>query len=358
MTSHALVIGKFYPPHRGHQLLIDTAAAECDLVTVLVMGSATESIPLTERAGWVRQLHAPQIGVAVVPVRCDIITDHASEQAWVANTDLMLAAVRAAGRPAVTRVYSSEPYGEELAARLGATHRCVDVGRVGVPVSGTAVRTDPRATWAMLPAPVRADLAVRVVVLGSESTGTTTLARQLADHYRAPCVPEYGREVSVDRLHALQTVDPTATMDRVTWTETDFVEIAAEQARREDAAALEAGIVIGDTDALATAVWFRRYTGADPAELPVPDQPRARTLHLLTDHRGVPFEQDGYRDGEDLRTRMTIWFEDHLLSSTATWIKVSGEPSKRLAFATAHVDAFIAATWSFAAPLHTPIPVA
>jgi HTH-type transcriptional regulator, transcriptional repressor of NAD biosynthesis genes len=351
MRSHALVIGKFYPPHRGHQLLVDTAAAECELVTVLVMGSATESIPLTERAGWVRQVHADQPGVAVVPVRCDIISDYASEQAWTANVDLMRAAVRGAGRPIVTRVYSSEPYGDELAARLGAEHRCVDEGRFAVPVSATAVRADPRATWDLLPPLVRADLAVRVIVLGSESTGTTTLARQLAEHYQAPWVPEYGREVSVDRLHALQTTGRTATMDAICWTEPDFVRIAAEQARQEDAAALGAGLVIGDTDALATAVWFHRYTGGDPAGLVVPDQPRARTLYLLTDHRGVPFEQDGYRDGEGVREQMTTWFEDHLLASGATWIKVTGSPAERFCFATANVDAFIAASWSFSAPL-------
>jgi cytidyltransferase-like protein len=40
MTSqlgHRLVIGKFSPPHRGHQHLIETAARDCATVTVLVM---------------------------------------------------------------------------------------------------------------------------------------------------------------------------------------------------------------------------------------------------------------------------------------------------------------------------------
>lgn len=359
MTSHGLVIGKFYPPHRGHQLLVDTAAAECDLVTVLVMGSVGESIPLAERTAWVTRVHAHQPGVAVVPVRCDVITDYGSEPAWIANVDLMLAAVRAAGRPAVTRVHSSEPYGEELAARMGAGHRCVDLGRVAVPVSGTAVRADPRAHWHQLPPPVRSALAVRVIVLGSESTGTTTLARELADHYRAPYVPEFGREVSEARVHALQAADAAATMDQVTWTPADFVDIAAEQARQEDAAVQADGLVVGDTDALATAVWFHRYTGCSPADLAVPAQPRTRTLHLLTDHRGVPFEQDGYRDGENVRAAMTTWFEDHLLATGSTWMKVSGSPAERLGFAIANVDAFVAATWSFAAPLNAPVaPVA
>ena len=31
-----VVIGKFYPPHRGHKHLIDTAQAQADQVTVIV----------------------------------------------------------------------------------------------------------------------------------------------------------------------------------------------------------------------------------------------------------------------------------------------------------------------------------
>ncbi|NEE33240.1 AAA family ATPase, partial [Streptomyces sp. SID7982] len=74
--------------------------------------------------------------------------------------------------------------------------------------SGTAVRKDPVGCWDFLQPPVRAALARRVVILGAESTGTTTLARALAAHYRARggvwartgYVAEYGREYSEDKL--------------------------------------------------------------------------------------------------------------------------------------------------------------
>ena len=44
-TRHGLVIGKFYPPHAGHHLLISTAAACSGRVTVLVLSHEVESIP-------------------------------------------------------------------------------------------------------------------------------------------------------------------------------------------------------------------------------------------------------------------------------------------------------------------------
>ena len=34
--SHGVVIGKFYPPHKGHEYLIETALQESDCVTVIV----------------------------------------------------------------------------------------------------------------------------------------------------------------------------------------------------------------------------------------------------------------------------------------------------------------------------------
>ena len=36
-AGHALIIGKFYPPHAGHHLLVQSAAATCERVSVVVM---------------------------------------------------------------------------------------------------------------------------------------------------------------------------------------------------------------------------------------------------------------------------------------------------------------------------------
>ena len=47
--AHGLVMGKFYPPHVGHRLLVRTAAATCERVTVLVLAHPAESISLEDR---------------------------------------------------------------------------------------------------------------------------------------------------------------------------------------------------------------------------------------------------------------------------------------------------------------------
>src|SRR3954447_12058344 len=63
---HGLVFGRFYPPHEGHHRLIETAAARCDRITVAVLASPEESIPLASRLAWMRSAHAGQPYVRIV----------------------------------------------------------------------------------------------------------------------------------------------------------------------------------------------------------------------------------------------------------------------------------------------------
>src|SRR5215467_10711701 len=198
--GHGLVLGKFYPPHRGHKHLIESAAARCDAVTVLVMAASCESIPLADRVGWLRADLASLPAVVVTGVRCDAPVDFADPMAWDAQLAVMRAALRQAGQRPMDAVFSSEPYGAELARRLGGCHVAVDPARRAVPVSASRIRADPAGCWHHLTPAVRAGLAARVVVVGAESTGTTAIARGLAARYRdrggawarTRCVPEAG----------------------------------------------------------------------------------------------------------------------------------------------------------------------
>ncbi len=133
-----LAVGKFAPPHRGHQLLIDTALAECDDVTVLCYSKPDfPNMPSALRAEWLRLLH-PRAHVFVPadppPDDADGPTHRVFVRDWLAAHGIV-----------VDVVYTSEEYGAEFSRVLGVPHRCVDQAREIVPVSGTAVRQDPGA---------------------------------------------------------------------------------------------------------------------------------------------------------------------------------------------------------------------
>jgi HTH-type transcriptional repressor of NAD biosynthesis genes len=365
---HGLVIGKFYPPHAGHRFLIRAAADSCEQVTVVVMAADVESIPLGCRVDWLREDYRDRPEVTVCGIVDNLVTDFESPAVWDGHVALMRAAVEAAypGGAAVDAVFTSEPYGAELARRFGAADVRLDGERATFAVSGTKVRADPIAHWDLLEPPVRAWFAKRVVVLGAESTGTTTLSRDLAAALRARggphaltgWVPEYGRELTVVKLAVARARAGAAghrepTVFDLEWSDGDFAAVAERQAADEQRIARSGGpVLVCDTDPLATVVWQERYLGASTAE--VRDRvarlpPRA--VYLLTHHEGVPFTDDGLRDGEHLRPWMTDRFRAVLAEGDVPWIEVHGDRSARLTQALGAVDALLAEGWQLAHPL-------
>jgi NadR type nicotinamide-nucleotide adenylyltransferase len=174
----------------------------------------------------------------------------------------------------------------------------------------------------------------RIVVTGAESTGTTTLARALSEHFGCPLVLEYGREWSATRPGGLNTP----------WRTEEFVEIATTQNAHEDAAARASttGWIVCDTDALATAIWHERYVGfASPEVEAIAAQQRRPFVRILTGDE-IPFVQDGLRDGEHIRHAMQQRFREALSAAEGggvAWIEVRGSVAERLEQALAFIDA-------------------
>jgi len=152
-VRHGLVIGRFHPPHRGHKHLIDTAAAGVDRLTVIAFGRTGEEPSIELRGEWLAAIHA-DANVRVVALLRDRKTDFSDPDLW----EEWMRDIRAAAEPfgPVHVVFSSEPYGNELARRLGAEEIVVDVERTTVPISGTAIRADPSGNLDFLEPVVRA----------------------------------------------------------------------------------------------------------------------------------------------------------------------------------------------------------
>ncbi|WP_235579510.1 MULTISPECIES: AAA family ATPase [unclassified Rhodococcus (in: high G+C Gram-positive bacteria)] len=343
--THALIIGKFYPPHAGHHAMVRFAATLAERVTVVVMSASVESVSLQNRVAWMTESHACDESVTITGIVCDAPIDHTSRAVWAAQVACMRAAV---GNEPVDVVVTSEPYGEELARWFDARHVPFDLPRTGFPVSGTSCRADLAASWRCLDAPARAGLTTRIVVVGSESTGTTTVAGALTTHFRqrwpdTECVDEFGRKDTVDKCAEVGSVDD------IVWTGDDFARIARTQAAHEEAAARRGSpVLICDTDAFATTVWERRYLGVDSHRAVADDR---HALYLVTDHHGVPFVQDGIRDGEHVRAEMTGWFLDALTRSRRSWVLLTGSHEERLELGTRAAEQELRRRTTFAAPL-------
>ena len=171
----------------------------------------------------------------------------------------------------------------------------------------------------------------RVVIIGSESSGTTTLARALAEHYRTTWVPEYGRTYSEGRVHSSQP-----------WRSDEFVHIATEQVRMEDALETLANrVLICDTDAFATAIWHERYMGTPSADVKRLAASRRYDLYVVTDVN-IPFQRDDIRDGESFRQWMQDRFIEELSKNSTPMMLVTGPHEERFAAAVKRIDEILA----------------
>ena len=104
-----------------------------------------------------------------------------------------------------------------------------------------------------------------------------------------------------------------------------------------------------DTDALATCVWEERYLGS--ASVEVREVVRKPALYLLTGVDGVPFEDDGLRDGAHVREWMTRRLREEVAASGVPVVELDGPHPERLAVAVKAVDALLVAGWTFVDPL-------
>ena len=292
MSEIGLVIGKFYPPHQGHQHLIETGLKYCDQLYLILCERTGESPPGRLRLKWIQEMY-PQVKSSLL----HDVYDPDDSVLWAKLTIEHLGF-------APNVVFTSESYGPKYCQYLKCNHLMVDQPRETVPISGTLIRSNPFKYWKFLGPPLREWYAFRVVVLGPESTGKTTLCQKLADKYRTVWVPEYGRDFTLEKY----TEDP-----KYVWKSEDFDVIAEKQNQMENKKARESnGLVICDTNSLATYVWHDRYMKSErPQVMKIYHQHYQPVLYLLTTTE-VAFVQDGIRDGEHIRNNMFHQFHEVL----------------------------------------------
>ena len=308
--SRGFLLGKFMPPHGGHVMLCDFARAYCDELTVLVCTRPQDPIDGNLRLEWMREL-CP--GVRVLHYDQDVPQEPADHpEFWRIWRDI----VKEVHPEPLDFVFTSESYGERLAAVLETRHVPFDPGRLAAPISGTEVRHNPYKAWEYLPPPVQAHYVKTVCLFGPESTGKSTLARRLAKHFGTIAIPEYGRTYC-EEFGTYCTAD-------------DLRNIVRGQRALEFAARRHATrILILDTDRLMTALWADMLLGIRPPDLDAVEQ--IADLYLLADI-DIPWADDGtrYFPGEAARKRFYAICRQELEKRKLPFVAITGEGNTRL----------------------------
>ena len=182
-----MVLGKFLPPHKGHEYLVQFAANYVDELTVVVGTLQSEPIPGEMRYAWMKELFPHVNVVHLTDENPQYPEEH--EDFW----NIWKNSLNRVMPWSPDYVFASEDYGNKLAEVLEAEFIACDPGRNIMPVSGTTVRDEPYVNWQYLTDPARSWYLKKVCIVGPESVGKSTLTRNLAQHFNTTFVPEYAR---------------------------------------------------------------------------------------------------------------------------------------------------------------------
>ncbi len=170
----------------------------------------------------------------------------------------------------------------------------------------------------------------KIVILGPESTGKSTLCDQLADHYKTTWVKEFAREY-------LEQNGTQYTFD-------NLLDIAKGQLKLEErviveAESINAATVFIDTNMYVLKVWSEFVFGECHHWILNQLVENKYDLYLLCDI-DLPWVKDELREYPDLKTREKLYhyYKDILVNQIVPWVNIRGNYEERLQKAIEAVD--------------------
>jgi HTH-type transcriptional repressor of NAD biosynthesis genes len=232
-------------------------------------------------------------------------------------------------------IVASEQYGAKLAEITGGIFMPYDIDRALLPTKATNVREHPYAHFSMILPEFQRHLRRTITVFGAESTGKTTLSRDLAKRLMSPWLFEYARPY-------LEHTSPDITRKSMTaiWKG----QLALQRQAFEST--VDAPFIVQDTDLFSTVGYWDHWAGGvlanrAPQQLVQNAKQFRSDLYIVT-QSNIPFEPDPLRYGGDKRELPDGYWIDLLDREGANYVVLGAEGhAERLSEATgAAMDLF------------------
>lgn len=320
-----LIVGKFYPLHRGHLDMIEFALTKCDTLQILILVDKYETqFEGDIRRGWfVDELSwTDRITITVMEYDSNVLPNSDSPSVsgmWATSIKQFLTSMML---PSVDVVISSELYGEPFADSMGVDHILYDYNRRLTNISATKIRMQPEKYWEYIPMSVKPYMTSRVNILGTESTGKTVLTEKLARRFSTNFVHEVGRELVSDTDKC--TSDTLYTVRR------KHLELTTELQKQSNK------IIICDTNRWITESYHEvLFTGDDRGGVMTYDSTIERldnmkrselTIYLTSD---VPLIDDGTRGSQQFRDTLDLTHRNTLRYNKIDFVEVGGSYEER-----------------------------
>lgn len=315
--------GKFLPFHLGH-LYNAVEAHNCvDKLYIVLSSSPNRDKELCERDGikympaevrlsWLGEAFNDLDNVEILHIEDD---QWDSDYNWEQGAKLITDSIP----EKITHVFSSESEYSELFNKFYpfARHVVIDDVRKTVTISATELRKNLYDNWDKLPNYVRAFFTKRVVVMGTESTGKSTLVKKLAKFFNTNFVHEIGRDYCEKYKNQL-----TVKM---------FDQIAMRHSlAQEDAITQSNRVLFVDSEALITQYYLKMYHDKFSVLLDILCENQNFDLCLFLEP-DVAWVADGFRFQGDFETRAVnnAIMKEMMFTYDQSYVSISGNYSER-----------------------------
>jgi NadR type nicotinamide-nucleotide adenylyltransferase len=286
------------PPTLGHADLIRFAGRLSGQATVLLVTRGQEPYR-RERVAALQEHFALTSGIAIEELHLEGLTAEGNSY-WA---DILCAH----GFQPGDYLVASEAWGEEIAEALGGEFFPYDLAREVRYTKATAIRNDLDASWEWIIPEFQKRMQKRIVIFGAESTGKTTLMRELRNLYPASVgLFEYARPLLEVRSGALDEKKMLAI-----WRGQRALQEATDEFTPVPRT------VFLDTDLYTTLGYWQFWSPATVPEGLAEDAKLLKADLYLFVTSAIPFEADPIRLGGDRREQPdTYWrgvLEEHNL---------------------------------------------
>ena len=283
--------GSFDPLHLGHLSDIIKASSVCEeLYIVISWCEGRESTPKELRYRWILNStrHLPNVKILLIEDKAVSKEEYNTDYYWEKGA---MDIKRAIGKPIDAVFCGSDYLGTNRFESLYCPgSQVIYFNREEVPISSTEIRTWASAHWDYIPDVCKDYYALKVLVVGGESTGKSTLVRNLALAYNTNYVAEYGRITS----------DYAGGEDFMI-AEDLYENLLRQRLQIMDAARKSNRVLFVDTDAITT-LFYSRFLITNPKETEICEK-MATTINDMTQwdlvlflEPDVEFVQDGTRN--------------------------------------------------------------
>lgn len=326
--------GCFAPLHLGHKHLIISAANQCEELYVVLSVSSYDKIPYQLRYRWLTQMTSDMENVKVI-----MITDN-SENKDVYDWETGCNDVKRKIGKHIDAVFVGSDYNYEnnpFAVNYSDSE-IVYISRSDIAISSTEINSDPYKYWDYIAPEARDYYVKKVVVVGSESCGKSTLVRNLGKYYNTAIVEERGREIC-DFAGGIDNMIPS-----------DFVEILYKHKVDEIDSTRKANKVLFiDTECYVTDYYLQLQFESTKTDISK-ESSLAHAIGKLNEYDlviylepDVPWVQDGTRTyGEDsVRMWNDVKLKKILKEQGLSYVVINGDYEARFSKSVELVDKLI-----------------